>query len=100
VEEVCRFKKTILKKGKGDKPSKKTVVAVLYTGKFTDTNEVFDTNIEVGAKKQKVLRFKLGTGAVIRGWDEGILTMLRGEKAQFIIEPEWGYGKEGKKDAG
>lgn len=28
-------------------------------------------------------------------WDEAVLTMSLGEKAEIIIEPEWGYGKRG-----
>lgn len=32
-------------------------------------------------------------------WDEGLMTMSKGEKAELIIEPEWGYGKKGNIDA-
>lgn len=32
-------------------------------------------------------------------WDEALLTMSKGEKAQLEIEPEWGYGKKGQPDA-
>ena len=32
-------------------------------------------------------------------WDEGLLTMSRGEKAELTIEPEWAYGRKGKPDA-
>lgn len=39
------------------------------------------------------------TCKLIKGWDEGILTMSVGEKALFIIEPEWAYGKKGKPEA-
>ena len=28
-------------------------------------------------------------------WDVGIQTMSKGEKAEFVIEPEWAYGKKG-----
>lgn len=28
-------------------------------------------------------------------WDQGLLTMSVGEKAEFTIEPEWAYGKKG-----
>lgn len=32
-------------------------------------------------------------------WDEALLTMSKGEKAQLEIEPEWAYGKKGQPDA-
>ena len=32
-------------------------------------------------------------------WDEGLLTMTKGEKAELVIEPDWAYGKKGKPDA-
>ena len=37
---------------------------------------------------------------VIRGWDEALLEMCYGEKAEITIEPEWAYGKKGMPDAG
>jgi len=38
-------------------------------------------------KKKK--KKKVGTGRVIRGWDEALLTMSRGEKAKVIIERKY-----------
>lgn len=34
-------------------------------------------------------------GQVIKGWDEGIRTMKKGENAIFTIPPELAYGKSG-----
>lgn len=40
--------------------------------------------------------FRLGTGAVIQGWDEALLTMKKGEKRTLIV-PYWlGYGVAGQ----
>ncbi|CAD7687157.1 unnamed protein product [Nyctereutes procyonoides] len=72
-----------------------------YTGKLED-GTVFDTNIQTNSKKKKnakPLSFKVGIGIVIRGWDEALLTMSKGEKARLEIEPEWAYGKKGQPDA-
>jgi len=53
---------------------------------------VFDSNT---GKNNKALQFKVGEGKVIRGWDEGLLEMSVGEKAQLTINPEWAYGATG-----
>uniref|UniRef100_A0A8D2N7B9 peptidylprolyl isomerase n=1 Tax=Zonotrichia albicollis TaxID=44394 RepID=A0A8D2N7B9_ZONAL len=97
-----KYTKSILKKGdKTNFPKKGDTVHCWYTGKLQD-GTVFDTNIQSSSKKKKAakpLSFKVGVGKVIRGWDEALLTMSKGEKAQLEIEPEWGYGKKGQPDA-
>ena len=37
----------------------------------------------------------LGGGAVIRGWDEGVMKMSVGEKAKLEMTPDFGYGERG-----
>ena len=37
----------------------------------------------------------MGTGRVIKGWDEGILLLKEGEEATFLIPPDLGYGARG-----
>ncbi|KAJ3181639.1 FK506-binding protein 2B [Gaertneriomyces sp. JEL0708] len=94
LNETPKFTKQVLKKGGSDrKPKKGETVSVLYTGYLPD-GSIFDTNL-TGKKKPVALRFKVGTGRVIRGWDEGLLTMCNGEKARLKIESEWAYGKKG-----
>jgi len=99
VEEV-KFTKQILAKGdKVNFPKKGDTVKCFYTGSLPD-GKVFDTNVGKTNKKKIPLQFKVGTGKVIRGWDEALLTMSRGEKAKVIIEPEWGYGAKGVPEVG
>ncbi|XP_066486376.1 peptidyl-prolyl cis-trans isomerase FKBP3 [Tiliqua scincoides] len=97
-----KYTKSILKKGdKINFPKKGDIVHCWYTGKLQD-GTVFDTNIQTTSKKKKAakpLSFKVGVGKVIRGWDEALMTMSKGEKAHLEIEPEWAYGKKGQPDA-
>jgi len=46
------------------------------------------------------LKFKVGNGVVIRGWDEGLMTMSVGEVAKLTIQSSWAYGPKGKPEAG
>ncbi|XP_056402727.1 peptidyl-prolyl cis-trans isomerase FKBP3 [Hyla sarda] len=97
-----KYTKSILKKGdKTNFPKKGDTVHCWYTGTLED-GTVFDSNISTSAKKKKgakPLSFKVGLGRVIRGWDEALLTMSKGEKAKLEIQSEWAYGKKGQPDA-
>jgi len=85
------FRKEIVKEGTGRQPKKGETVAVAYTGTFTN-GKVFDSSVQKG---KPPLRFQVGQGNVIRGWDEGVLTMKIGEKAKLTIDPDWAYGASG-----
>ncbi|XP_069494858.1 peptidyl-prolyl cis-trans isomerase FKBP3 [Ambystoma mexicanum] len=97
-----KYTKSILKKGdRVTFPKKGDTVHCWYTGSL-ENGTVFDTNVSTSLKKKKVgrpLSFKVGLGRVIRGWDEGVLTMTKGEKARLEIESEWAYGRKGQPDA-
>ena len=75
------------KKGKGPKPGYKQNVKVHYTGKFLD-GTVFDSSVERG----EPISFALGVGQVIKGWDEGIALMSKGEKGILYIPYDLAYG--------
>ena len=61
-----------------------------YTGTFPD-GRVFDSSVQRG----EPLEFKVGVGQVIRGWDEGITQLTKGQKAQLICPPDYAYGDRG-----
>ncbi|MDB5047482.1 MAG: Peptidyl-prolyl cis-trans isomerase (rotamase) - cyclophilin family, partial [Fibrobacteres bacterium] len=66
-------------------------VKVHYAGRLTDGKE-FDNSY----KRGQPIDFKVGTGMVIPGWDEGIMLMQKGEKRTLIIPSNLAYGPDGR----
>ncbi|XP_028765344.1 FK506-binding protein 2 [Neltuma alba] len=65
-------------------------VKVHYRGKLTD-GTVFDSSFE----RDSPIEFELGSGQVIKGWDQGLLGMCLGEKRKLQIPAKLGYGEQG-----
>ncbi|KAB2075324.1 hypothetical protein ES319_A07G215200v1 [Gossypium barbadense] len=63
---------------------------ILFLGKLTD-GTVFDSSFERGDP----IEFELGSGQVIKGWDQGLLGMCVGEKRKLKIPAKLGYGDHG-----
>lgn len=80
----------ITKKTDGKAPKAGDNVQVHYAGKLTNGTE-FDSSF----KRNEPLEFPVGTGRVIKGWDEGILLLKEGETATLLIPPAMGYGERG-----
>jgi peptidylprolyl isomerase len=79
-----------LVEGEGPSPETGQTVTVHYTGWLRDGTK-FDSSLDRGSP----FSFKIGTGKVIVGWDEGVATMKVGGKRKLIIPPELGYGANG-----
>lgn len=79
-----------LKVGKGPMPKPGQTVTVDYVGKLTN-GTVFDASKNHGG----TFSFPIGEGQVIKGWDEGVITMHVGGERKLIIPPSLGYGPEG-----
>ncbi|KAG4940775.1 hypothetical protein JHK87_044646 [Glycine soja] len=85
------LKKKLLKEGEGwDTPEAGDEVQVHYTGTLLDGTK-FDSSRDRGTP----FSFTLGQGQVIKGWDQGIITMKKGENALFTIPAELAYGESG-----
>lgn len=67
--------------------------SVLYTGRFvTGSGAIFDASSQHGNTPYD---FVVGKGQVIKGWDEGIALMRKGEKGQLLIPSALAYGSTG-----
>ena len=53
------------------------------------------TEFDSSRKRRQPFEFDLGYGQVIRGWDEGVQRLKKGQKATIICPPEYGYGARG-----
>ncbi|MFA6583685.1 MAG: FKBP-type peptidyl-prolyl cis-trans isomerase [Elusimicrobiaceae bacterium] len=76
--------------GSGAMPEKGKTVTVHYTGYFED-GRVFDSSV----KRNEPFSFQIGMGQVIKGWDEGVMTMRVGGKRKLVIPSKLGYGSRG-----
>ena len=84
------LKYIVLEKGNGEQAVTGKEVAVNYIGMLANGTE-FDNSY----KRGKPIKFVLGAGKVIKGWDEGIALMHVGDKFRLIIPPQLGYGANG-----
>jgi peptidylprolyl isomerase len=77
----------IHKEGNGQIPISGQTVKVHYTG-ILENGTQFDSSHDRG----RPFSFQLGQGRVIKGWDEALSLMSKGEKRTLIIPPDIGYG--------
>jgi peptidylprolyl isomerase len=101
-------KKPKVPKGQGDPPSKLVAqdlivgkgkaakagdtVTVRYVGVLFDDGKEFDASWN---RPGKAFDVPLGQGAVIPGWDQGIVGMKQGGRRKLIIPPDLAYGAQG-----
>lgn len=86
---------SIQKEGVGANAAAGDTVVMNYRGNLLD-GTVFDSNIDSAFMHVMPLNFVLGTGRVIKGWDEGISYLKPGSKAFFYIPSRLAYGAQSR----
>ena len=82
---------TDLTEGEGAEASAGKTVRVHYVGVSHSSGEQFDASYDRG----EPLSFRLGTGQVISGWDQGVQGMRVGGRRRLVIPPHLAYGDRG-----
>ncbi|MYV57472.1 FKBP-type peptidyl-prolyl cis-trans isomerase [Streptomyces sp. SID3212] len=77
--------------GDGEVAKAGDTVSVHYVGVAFSTGEEFDSSWNRGTP----LKFQLGVGQVIQGWDQGVQGMRVGGRRQLIIPADLAYGDRG-----
>ena len=65
-----------------------------YTG-WLFNNGQQGAKFDSSRDRKDPFKFPLGSGMVIKGWDEGVAGMKVGGQRTLIIPPEMGYGARG-----
>ena len=84
ITEDEGIKKRIIKEGTGINPKEGNEVSINYIGKFNDL--IFEQSNE-----NQPLTFIIGENKVLKGFELAVKTMKLGERAEFIMKPEYTY---------
>ncbi len=91
IQGRAGLKSDILKEGSGPGAKNRDSLTVHFEA-FLASGEKVDSSYDRG----RTLTFKLGTGAVISGWDQALQGMKVGERRKVNVPAEMAYGKKGK----
>ncbi|MFF5205534.1 FKBP-type peptidyl-prolyl cis-trans isomerase [Streptosporangium sp. NPDC000396] len=86
--------KTVIK-GSGPEVKSGQNILVQYAGKIWGSDVEFDSSWSRGGQP---IMFQIGTGKVIKGWDQGLVGVPVGSRVLLSIPPDLGYGKQGSGD--
>ncbi len=90
----------VQEEGLGSRPVSGTYVYTDYTGSLITDGSVFDTTLEAVAKANDLyvegttyqpMRFQIGAGLVITGWEYGFRRLRPGSRAVLIIPSPYAY---------
>jgi len=83
-------------KGKGPAIESGQTVTVEYVGQLYPDGKVFDESWS----RDELVSFPIGTGGVIKGWDQGLVGQRVGSRVILAIPSKLGYGPQGQPDGG
>lgn len=92
VTTASGLKYTDLVEGSGATAQRGKTVTVHYTGTL-ENGFKFDSSRDPG---KQPYTFQLGTGQVIKGWEEGLSGMKVGGKRKLVVPANLGYGATGR----
>ncbi|MCP4361747.1 MAG: FKBP-type peptidyl-prolyl cis-trans isomerase [Chloroflexi bacterium] len=90
TETESGLKYAILEEGSGSLPQLGDTVSVHYR-LWLEDGTLIDSSVERGVS----FDFVTGTNSAIPGWEEGVMLVKEGGKAQLFVPPELGYGASG-----
>jgi peptidylprolyl isomerase len=82
------------KEGTGKSPTRGQTCVMHYTG-WLWVNSAKGAKFDSSVDRGEPFEFAIGVGQVIKGWDEGVMSMKVGGKRTLRIPPELGYGARG-----
>jgi peptidylprolyl isomerase len=95
-EPAERLRIAPLVQGDGATVEKGQTIVVNYFGEVYGGDSAFDSSFSRGEPTS----FQIGTGAVIKGWDQALVGRAVGSRVLISVPPDLGYGEKGNKDAG
>jgi FKBP-type peptidyl-prolyl cis-trans isomerase FkpA len=94
---VTSLQSVVLKPGTGAAVANGQIAVVQYTGWLYEASasdnkgKQFDSSYTA----RQAFKFPLGSGSVIKGWDQGVVGMKVGESRRLVIPAELAYGDNG-----
>jgi len=94
---VTSLQTVTLKDGTGAAVGGGQIAVVQYTGWLYEAGATDHKGKEFDSSRnaRQAFKFPLGTGSVIKGWDQGVAGMKVGESRRLVIPPELAYGDSG-----
>lgn len=86
----------VVVQGEGEPVAKGRLLALQYMGMFWRDGRVFDSSWRAG----RPYATTIGTGQVIKGWDQALAGQRVGSRMLLVVPPSLGYGKQGLPQAG
>lgn len=83
-----KLKDQVLVKGDGPKVEAGQGLIAQYTGVAWEDGKKFDSSWDHGG----ATAFQIGTGAVVPGWDKGLVGKNVGDRVLLVVPPSDGYG--------